>query len=156
MSSGRDEAATGTDGLSVTTTQALDYIERELGPFVGAFLLGIPMPLNQARQEYDLDQSLSDDLNRRIRNGYEVARVLTGAYGHTTAIAWLFGTNPHTDGRAPIEVLGQSTDRQDIETALGSAREFSFAGRSRPTPVIDLLTDEDFEILREEELEGLA
>lgn len=149
MDTGGNEGHAGMDGASVTTSQALDVIERELGPFVGAFLLGIPTPLNEARRGGGLDESPPEDLMRRIVNGYEVTRYLVGALGRSTAVAWLFGANSRLDGQAPIQVLGQSDDAGDIDAAVQAARQFALTRHAPPTPVEDLLTDDDFDVLRD-------
>lgn len=55
-------------------------------------------------------------MERRLREGFKVVRMLIEAYDAETARAWLFGTNSHLDERAPIQVLGQATQPSDLSS----------------------------------------
>lgn len=64
-------------------------------------------------------------VQRRLREGYKVTRLLVEAYDDSTARSWLFGTNTRLDDRAPIEVLQAATDTQAFIDVLRAARQFA-------------------------------
>jgi hypothetical protein len=59
---------------------------------------------------------------RRLRDGYHVAMLLTLAEGEETARAWLLGMNPILKDRPPLTIIGESPD--GAERVMGAARAY--------------------------------
>ncbi len=62
------------------------------------------------------------ETERRLRDGYHVAMLLTLAEDEETARAWLLGMNPILRDRPPLTVIGDMPDGS--ERVMGAARAY--------------------------------
>jgi hypothetical protein len=68
-----------------------------------------------------------DQPQMRLREAYQAARLLIGAYGDETAKAWFFGSNTRLDDRAPAYVLRHASSWDDLRFIVPAARAFVVA-----------------------------
>jgi hypothetical protein len=59
---------------------------------------------------------------RRLRDGYHIAMLLTLAEDEQTARAWLLGMNPILQDRPPLTVIAEAPD--GAERVMGAARAY--------------------------------
>lgn len=115
-----DHAAT-----TLPTGELAAYLQDHLGQRMAAFLVGLRDAKQVGRYIKEDGPAPSQEKERRLRDGYKVVHMLVDAYDEQTAKAWLFGTNSRLDDRAPIQILGQSDDLDDIAAAVRAARQFA-------------------------------
>jgi hypothetical protein len=116
-----ERAAVRSDPAELAT-----YLQNELGQRIAAHLVG----LGDSRQigRWARRQHLpaaGGDYDRRLREGYKIARILIEGYDSNTAKAWLFGTNTRLDDEAPIDVLARARTTEDFRPVLRAARQFA-------------------------------
>jgi hypothetical protein len=112
-----DESAT----LSIR--EIAGYLQKALGQRMTAAIAGLGDARQVGRYLKDGGPQPHPAVERRLREGYKVVRMLVDAYDEGTARAWLFGTNTRLDDEAPIEVLGGATDSKDFTAVLRAARQ---------------------------------
>lgn len=114
-----DEAAT----RSVAEIAA--FLQEALGQRPAAAIAGLS-DVRQigryARQDGPLPR---DMVERRLREGYKVVRMICDAYDASTAKAWLFGINTRLDDQAPIEVLGGAQTTAELVGVVRAARQLA-------------------------------
>jgi hypothetical protein len=106
------------------------FLRQHLGQRVTAYLSGLNDPKMVSR--WIAGQSTPrDHAQRRLREGYQAARLLVNAYGDETAKAWFFGSNARLDGEAPAYLLRNATSWEELRPIVPAARAFVGFGRSR-------------------------
>jgi hypothetical protein len=101
------------------------YLQETLGQRMAAHLAGLGHAKQIGRYVRGEARPRNEWVERRIREGYKVVRMLADAYDPATAKAWLFGTNTRLDDRAPIDVLGLATGSEELAAVVRAARQFS-------------------------------
>jgi hypothetical protein len=101
------------------------YLQETLGQRMAAHLAGLEHVKQIGRYARGAAKPRNEVVDRRIREGYKVVRMLADTYDATTAKAWLFGTNTRLDDRAPIDVLGLATSSEQLAMVVRAARQFS-------------------------------
>jgi hypothetical protein len=101
------------------------YLQETLGQRMAAHLAGLEHAKQIGRYARGAAKPRNEVVDRRIREGYKVVRMLADTYDATTAKAWLFGTNTRLDDRAPIDVLGLATSSEQLAMVVRAARQFS-------------------------------
>jgi len=114
-----DEAAT----RSIREIAA--YLQETVGQRVAAALAGLADARQVGRYAREDGPEPHGAVERRLREGYKVVRMLVDAYDGKTARAWLFGTNTRLDDRAPIEVLGAATETAEFASVVRAARQLA-------------------------------
>ena len=116
------------DGNALSVRAIAAYLQEHLGQRMAAHLAGLSDTKQIGRYTREDGPDPSPTTERRLREGYKVARMIVEAYDAKTAKAWLFGTNSRLDDEAPIEVLGQATETAAFTAVVRAARQFaSFA-----------------------------
>lgn len=101
------------------------YLQETLGQRMTAHLAGLEHAKQIGRYVRGDAKPRSELVDRRLREGYKVVRMLADAYDADTAKAWLFGTNTRLDDRAPIDVLGLATRSDELAAVVRAARQFA-------------------------------
>jgi len=122
--------------LTVSASQRLDdeattrsireiaaFLQDALGQRVAAAIGGLVDAKQIGRYAREDGPQPHGVTERRLREGYKVARMLIDAYDSKTARAWLFGTNTRLDDQAPIEVLGAATEAAQFAMVVRAARQ---------------------------------
>jgi hypothetical protein len=99
-------------------------LQEQIGQRMAAHLAGLEH-VKQVGRYARGGASPRDDVERRLREGYKVVRMIGGAYDAATAKAWLFGTNSRLDDRAPIDVLRGATSGEEFVDVVRAARQFA-------------------------------
>jgi hypothetical protein len=101
------------------------YLQEAVGQRMAAHLAGLEHAKQIGRYARGEARPRGELVERRLREGYKVVRMVADAYDAATAKAWLFGTNTRLDDRAPIDVLGLATDGDELAAVLRAARQFA-------------------------------
>lgn len=99
------------------------YMQEAVGQRVVASIAGLGDARQVGRYARQDGPEPHGAVDRRLREGYKVVRMLVDAYDEKTARAWLFGTNTRLDDRAPIDVLGGAVDTADFAAVVRAARQ---------------------------------
>lgn len=113
------------DATVLSAREIAAYLQEQLGQRMAAHLAGLGDTRQIGRYAREGGPSPSQTVERRLREGYKVVRMLVDAYDPQTAKAWLFGTNTRLDDAAPIEVLGQATETGQLAAVVRAARQFA-------------------------------
>ncbi|MGA2927102.1 MAG: XRE family transcriptional regulator [Solirubrobacteraceae bacterium] len=114
-----DEAATR------SIREIAGYLQEAVGQRVAAAIAGLVDAKQIGRYAREDGPEPHGSTERRLREGYKVVRMLVDAYDAKTTRAWLFGTNTRLDDRAPIEVLGATTDTAEFAAVVRAARQLA-------------------------------
>jgi hypothetical protein len=68
-----------------------------------------------------------DQAQMRLREAFQAAQLVIGAYGDETAKAWFFGSNMELDDQAPAYVLRYAKNWEDLRLVVPAARTFAGA-----------------------------
>jgi hypothetical protein len=118
------------DAARLPITEIARFLREHLGQRLTAYLSGVNDPKMVAR--WIAGRSTPRDYpQRRLREGYQAARLLVAAYGDETAKAWFFGSNTRLDDEAPAYVLRHATRWEDLRLIVPAARAFVGAERSQ-------------------------
>jgi len=101
------------------------YLQGQLGQRMAAYMAGLADAKQIGRYSRDDGPSPGERVERRLREGYKIVRIIVTAYDAKTAKAWLFGTNTRLDDDAPIERLGAATSTEDFVAVKRAARQFA-------------------------------
>jgi hypothetical protein len=101
------------------------YLQDELGQRMAAYMAGLTDAKQIGRYSRADGPTPSDKVDRRLREGYKVVRMIAASYDTRTAKAWLFGTNTRLNDNAPIELLGQAESTGDFIAIQRAARQFA-------------------------------
>lgn len=111
------------DGAPTRSVQAVAGDLRDLvGSRIAAAIAGLADEAPIASYASGDGPGPDQAVERRLREGHNVVRILVDAYDAKTAIAWLFGTNSQLDDRAPIELLGRASETADFTAIVKAAR----------------------------------
>lgn len=112
------------DAAVLLTPQIAGYLQDRLQQSVAGFLAGLANVKQFGRYTRGATAP-RPEVDRRIREGYKVVRMIEEVYSAQAAKAWLFGTNSRLDDRAPISVLRDGSDDRDFAPVLAAARGFA-------------------------------
>jgi plasmid stabilization system protein ParE len=99
------------------------YLQETIGQRPAAALAGLSDARQIGRYAKPDGPEPRETVERRLREGFKVVRMLVDAYDASTARAWLFGTNSRLDDQAPVEVLGAATTTADFAAVVRAARQ---------------------------------
>ena len=112
------------DAARLPIHQIASYLQEHLGQRMTAYVSGIrdtKMVSHWiARRNVPRDQA-----QLRLREAYQVARLLVDAYGDETAKAWFTGSNAKLGDRAPAYVLRSARAWEELRDVLPLARAFA-------------------------------
>jgi hypothetical protein len=114
-----DEAATR------SIPQIAGYLQDTIGQRMAAALAGLGDAKQIGRYASEDGPEPRGAVERRLREGFKVVRMLTDTYDAKTARAWLFGINSRLDDQAPIEVLGQAESTESLAAVVRAARQLA-------------------------------
>lgn len=101
------------------------YLQDVIGQRMAASLAGLGDPRQIGRYSRPDGPEPRDLVERRLREGFKVVRMITDAYDAKTTRAWLFGVNSRLDDQAPIEVLGAASSSEHFAAVVRAARQFA-------------------------------
>jgi hypothetical protein len=111
-------------------TEIASFMREHLGQRKTAYIGGVNDPKMVARWVAG-HSTPRDQAQRRLREGYQAARLLVSAYGDETAKAWFFGSNTRLDGEAPAYVLRHARDWEELRLIVPAAHAFLALWRSQ-------------------------
>lgn len=117
------------EAVRLPITEIVSFMRQHLGQRKTAYIGGVNDPKMVARWVAG-HSTPRDHSQRRLREGYQAARLLVGAYGDETAKAWFFGSNTQLDGDAPAYVLRHARSWEELRLIVPAARAFLALGRS--------------------------
>lgn len=106
-----------------SVAEVASYLQSTVGQRVAAAIAGLADARQIGRYAADGGPMPREAVERRLREGYKVVRMLTDAYDATTAKAWLFGINSRLDDQAPIDLLGAADDTETLASVVRAARQ---------------------------------
>ena len=100
-------------------------MQEHLGQQLTAYLAGLRDPKMVGRWASTTHKTEPQPLKLyRLQAGYQAARLLSAAYGDSTARSWLFGTNTALDDEAPASVLRHGETPEDWRHVMRAAKTF--------------------------------
>lgn len=114
-----DEAATR------SVAELARYLQDTIGQRPAAALAGLSDARQIGRYATPDGPEPRDLVERRLREGYKVVRMLSDAYDAKTAKAWLFGINTRLDDQAPVEALGEAQTSAQLAAVVRAARQLA-------------------------------
>jgi hypothetical protein len=111
-------------------TEIASFLREHLGQRKTAYIGGVNDPKMVARWVAG-HSTPRDHAERRLREGYQAARLLVSAYGDETAKAWFFGSNTRLGGEAPAYVLRHARDWEELRLIVPAAHAFLALWRSQ-------------------------
>jgi hypothetical protein len=117
------------EAVRLPIAEIASFMRQHLGQRKTAYIGGVNDPKMVARWIAG-HSTPRDHAQRRLREGYQAARLLVGAYGDETAKAWFFGSNAQLDGDAPAYVLRHARSWEELRLIVPAARAFLTLGRS--------------------------
>jgi hypothetical protein len=117
------------EAVRLPITEIASFLREHLGQRKTAYIGGVNDPKMVARWVAG-HSTPRDHAQARLREGYQAARLLVGAYGDETAKAWFFGSNTQLDGDAPAYVLRHARSWEELRLIIPAARAFLALGRS--------------------------
>ncbi len=109
------------DAVRTSTSEVAATLQELFGQRLVAFMTGVDDPKavgRWARRE----RTPRDQTEQRLRDAFQIARLLTMADSADTARAWFIGMNPHFANRAPFAVLGE--EPESAPRVLAAAKAF--------------------------------
>jgi hypothetical protein len=80
----------------------VEIIGRKLTAYIGS------VPDTEEVEAWEKGARPSEDIERRLRFTYRVAKEISARFGPTTAQAWLQGVNPELDDRVALQLIRES------------------------------------------------
>jgi hypothetical protein len=118
------------EAVRLPITEIASFMREHLGQRKTAYIGGVNDPKMVAR--WIAGRSTPrDHAQRRLREGYQAARLLVSAYGDEAAQAWFFGSNTQLDGEAPAYVLRHARDWEELRLIVPAVRAFLALWRSQ-------------------------
>jgi hypothetical protein len=111
-------------------TEIASFLREHLGQRKTAYIGGVNDPKMVARWVAG-HSTPRDHAERRLREGYQAARLLVSAYGDETAKAWFFGSNTRLGGEAPAYLLRHARDWEELRLIVPAAHAFLALWRSQ-------------------------
>ena len=112
------------DAVKLSIAEIAGYLQEHISQRMAAYMVDL-VDSRQIGRYARGEHEPTPPVQRRLREGYKVVRLLVEAYDDSTARSWLFGTNTRLDDHAPIEVLQHATDTQTFIDVLRAARQFA-------------------------------
>jgi hypothetical protein len=109
------------DAVRASTAEVAATLQELFGQRLVAFMTGVEDPKavgRWARRE----RAPRDRTEQRLRDAFQIARLLTLADSADTARAWFIGMNPHFGDRAPFAILGEQPE--ESPRVLAAAKAF--------------------------------
>ena len=117
------------EASTLAVSEIAAYLQDRLGQRMTAFLAGLADAKQVGRYAREDGPEPRAAVERRLRHGYKIVRMISEAYDAETAKAWLFGTNTLLDDEAPIEVLRAADEPEQFTAVIRAARGLaSFQG----------------------------
>ena len=113
------------EAVRASTAEVAAILQELFGQRLVAFMTGVEDPKavgRWARRE----RTPRDKTEQRLRDAFQIARLLTLADSAETARAWFIGMNPHFADRAPFAVLGEHPE--EAHRVLAAAKAFVAGG----------------------------
>lgn len=114
------------DAARLPINEIAEYLQDHLGQKMTAYMSGVSDPKMVSRWITGRNTP-RDEPKMRLREGYQVVRLLASAYGDETAKAWLFGSNTRLDDQAPAYVLRHASNWEELRFVVPAARAFAGA-----------------------------
>ena len=114
------------EAARLPVNEIAEFLQQHLGQRMTAYISGVTDPKMVSRWIAGRNTP-RDEPKMRLREGYQVVRLLVGAYGDETAKAWLFGSNTRLDDQAPAYVLRHASNWEDLRFVVPAARMFAGA-----------------------------
>jgi hypothetical protein len=111
------------EAITIDLAELARYLQDQLGQRMTAHLVGLRDPKQVGRWQRAEGPRPNAQVDRRLREGYKIVRMLCEAYDATTARAWLFGTNTRLDDQAPIELLREASSGEQFTQVIRAARQ---------------------------------
>ena len=111
------------EAVRLPIAEIASFMREHLGQRKTAYIGGVNDPKMVARWIAG-HSTPRDRSQRRLREGYQAARLLVSAYGDETAKAWFFGSNTQLDGEAPAYVLRHARSWEELRLIVPAARAF--------------------------------
>lgn len=112
------------DAARLPISEIVQFLQEHLGQKMTAYIGGVTDPKTVSR--WIAGQNMPrDESHRRLREGYQAARLVVTAYGDETAKAWLFGSNTRLDDQAPAYVLRHASTWEEMRYVVPAARAFA-------------------------------
>jgi hypothetical protein len=118
-----DQEQVSAEAARLPITEIAGFMREHLGQRKTAYIGGVNDPKMVARWVAG-HSTPRDHAQRRLREGYQAARLLVSAYGDETAQAWFFGSNTRLDGEAPAYVLRHARDWEELRLIVPAANAF--------------------------------
>ena len=118
------------EAVRLPITEIASFMREHLGQRKTVYIGGVNDPKMVARWIAG-HSTPRDHAQRRLREGYQAARLLVSAYGDETAQAWFFGSNAQLDGEAPAYVLRHARDWEELRLIVPAAHAFLSLWRSQ-------------------------
>jgi hypothetical protein len=115
------------EAATLPIAEIAGYLQETLGQRMAAYLAGLSDVKQIGRYRKPNGPAPSPQVERRLREGYKVVRMIRDCYDEATATNWLFGTNTRLDDQAPIGVLRRATTPDDFVAVVRAARQFASA-----------------------------
>ena len=109
------------DTVRAATSEVAATVQGLFGQRMVAFMTGVDDPKAVGRWARH-ERSPREKTEQRLRDVYQIARLLTLAESAETARAWFIGMNPSFADRAPFAVLGEEPDA--APRVLAAAKAF--------------------------------
>jgi hypothetical protein len=100
------------------------YLQQQLGQKLTAYLAGVADPKMVGRWAAGRAQP-RDEREMRLRDAFKATRMITEAFGPTTAKAWWVGSNTRLDDQAPAAVVRRAADPDALRFVVPAARAFA-------------------------------
>ncbi len=113
------------DAATLSVGEIAAYLQSQLGQRMAAFLVGLSDAKQIGRYAHEDGPAPRVPVERRLRHGYKVVRMISDTYDASTARAWLFGTNTRLDDQAPIEVLRRAEAPEEFSAVVRAARQLA-------------------------------
>jgi hypothetical protein len=100
------------------------YLQRQLGQKLTAYLAGVTDPKMVGRWAAGRAQP-RDERAMRLRDAFKATRLISEAFGPTTAKAWWVGSNTRLDDQAPAAIVRRAADPDALRFVVPAARAFA-------------------------------
>jgi hypothetical protein len=100
------------------------YLQQQLGQKLTAYLAGVADPKMVGRWAAGRTQP-RDEREMRLRDAFKATRMISEAFGPTTAKAWWVGSNTRLDDQAPAAVVRGAGDPEALRFVVPAARAFA-------------------------------
>ncbi|HMJ37623.1 MAG TPA: hypothetical protein VK501_27200 [Baekduia sp.] len=100
------------------------YLQQQLGQKLTAYVAGVADPKMVGRWAAGRTRP-RDEREMRLRDAFKATRMISEAFGPTTAKAWWVGSNTRLDDQAPAAVVRRAGDPDALRFVVPAARAFA-------------------------------